>query len=91
MKKIIYLLFSFNSKLYSSRKDKDSLEHHFGEFGDSMETIRKNLEGRCSKIEERALSIILSTAKNQQTQLECYDLVYRGKERFVEFMFSEKS
>jgi len=89
MKKIIYLLLVLTISCNTNEKDKNSLEHNFGEFGDSMETIRKNLEGRCSKIEERELSIILSTAKIKQTQLECYDLVYRGKKRFVEFMFSD--
>ena len=89
MKKIIYLLLVLTISCNSQEKDKNSLDHHFGEFGDSMETIRKNLEGRYSKIEERELSIILSTAKNKQTQLECYDLVYRGKKRFVELMFSD--
>jgi hypothetical protein len=73
----------------SQTTNNNSLEHHIGEFGDSMETIRKNLEGRYSKIEERELSLILSTAKHKQTQLECYDLVYRGKKRFVELMFSD--
>lgn len=89
MKKIIYLLLVLIISCNTNEKDKNSIEHDFGEFGDSMETIRKNLDGRCSKIEERELSIILSTAKNKQTQLECYDLVYRGKKRFVEFMFSD--
>ncbi len=89
MKKIIYLILVLTISCNNQEQGKKSLEHHFGEFGDSMETIRKNLEGRCSKIEERELRIILSTAKKQQTQLECYDLVYRGKERFVEFMFSD--
>jgi len=69
--------------------DENSLNHHIGEFGDSMETIRKNLEGRYSKLEERELQLILSTAKKKQTQLECYDFVYRGKKRFVELMFSD--
>ncbi len=69
--------------------DKESLEHQIGDFGDSMETIRKNLEGRYSKLEERELRLILSTAKKKQTQLECYDFVYRGKKRFVELMFSD--
>jgi hypothetical protein len=69
--------------------EKNSLRHHIGEFGDSMETIRKNLEGRYSKLEERELKLILSTAKNKQTQLECYDFEYRGKKRFVELMFSD--
>ena len=89
MKKFIYLILILTISCTNQEKDKSSLEHHFGEFGDSMETIRKNLEGRCSKIEERELKIMLSTAKSKQTQLECYDLVYRGKERFVEFMFSD--
>ena len=70
-------------------KSENSLKHHIGEFGDSMETIRKNLEGRYRKLEERELQIILSTAKKRQTQLECYDFVYRGKKRFVELMFSD--
>ncbi len=73
----------------SQKTDNNSLEHHIGEFGDSRETIRKNLEGRYSKIEERELSLILSTAKKKQTQLECYDFMYRGKKRFVELMFSD--
>lgn len=73
----------------TNENDKNLLEHRFGNFGNSMETIRENLEGRCSKIEERELRIILSTAKKKQTQLDCYDLVYRGKKRFVEFMFSD--
>jgi len=73
----------------SQENEKHSLEHHIGRFGDSMEVIRKNLEGRCSKIEERKLRIILSTAKKEQTQLECYDLVFLGKKRFVELMFSD--
>jgi hypothetical protein len=70
-------------------ENKNSLEHHIGEFGDSMEIIRRNLKGRYSKLEERELQIILSTAKKRQTQLECYDFVYRGKKRFVELMFSD--
>jgi hypothetical protein len=89
MKKIIYLILFLTIGCTNQEKSKNSLEHNFGSFGDSMETIRENLEGRCSKIEERELSIILSTAKHKQTQLECYDLVYRGKKRFVEFMFSD--
>lgn len=89
MKKILYLLLVLTISCNTFESDKNSLEHNFGEFGDSMETIRKNLEGLYSKLEERELSIILSTAKNKQTQLECYDLVYRGKKRFVEFMFSD--
>jgi len=89
MKKIIYLLFALALGCASQKDDSNSLEHHIGEFGDSMETIRKNLEGRYSKLEERELDIILSTAKNKQTQLECYDFMYRGKKRFVEMMFSD--
>lgn len=75
--------------LSNLEKEKDLLEHHIGEFGDSMEIIRKNLEGRCSKLEERELRLLLSTAKEKQTQLECYDFIYRGKKRFVELMFSD--
>lgn len=78
-----------NHKVKELIDNKNSLEHHIGEFGDSMETIRKNLEGRYRKLEQRELKIILSTAKNRQTQLECYDFVYRGKKRFVELMFSD--
>ncbi|MEH6536783.1 MAG: hypothetical protein V7719_10340 [Psychroserpens sp.] len=73
----------------SQKSDNDSLEHHIGEFGDSMETIRRNLEGRYGKLEERELRLILSTANKKQTQLECYDFMYHGKKRFVELMFSD--
>jgi hypothetical protein len=89
MKKIIYIIFALTMDCASQKSDNDSLEYHMGEFGDSMETIRKNLEGRYSKLEERELSLILSTAKKKQTQLECYDFMYRGKKRFVELMFSD--
>jgi hypothetical protein len=89
MKKIIYLIFAITIGCASQKDDANSLEHHIGEFGDSMETIRKNLEGRYSKLEERELRIMLSTAKKKQTQLECYDFMYRGKKRFVELMFSD--
>ena len=89
MKKIIYLMLALLISCTTQEKSKNSLEHNIGEFGDSMETIRKNLEGRYSKLEERELRLILSTAKKKQTQLECYDFVYRGKKRFVELMFSD--
>jgi len=89
MKNVIYLMLVLAISCTAQEKDKNSLEHHIGKFGDSMETIRKNLEGRCSKIEERELRIILSTAEMEQTQLECYDFAYRGKKRFVELMFSD--
>ncbi len=89
MKKIIYIIFVLAMGCASQKRDNNSLEHHIGEFGDSMETIRKNLEGRYSKMEERELRLLLSTAKKKQTQLECYDFVYRGKKRFVELMFSD--
>ncbi len=87
MTNIIYIIFAFT--IGCSAQQKDSLDHNIGEFGDSMETIRKNLEGRYSKMEERELRLILSTAKKKQTQLECYDFIYRGKKRFVELMFSD--
>ncbi len=89
VRKIIYLIFVLTLGCASQKRDNTSLEHRIGEFGDSMETIRKNLEGRYSKLEERELSLILSTAKKKQTQLECYDFMYRGKKRFVELMFSD--
>lgn len=90
MRKIIYLILVLTIMGCASQKtNTNSLEHHIGDFGDSMETVRKNLEGRYSKLEERELRLILSTAKNKQTQLECYDFVYRGKKRFVELMFSD--
>ncbi len=65
MRKIIYLILALTMGCASQKNDNDSLEHHIGEFGDSMETIRKNLEGRYSKLEERELSLILSTAKKK--------------------------
>ena len=89
MKKYIYLILTLAISCTTTKKDKNSLDHNIGEWGDNMETIRKNLEGRCSKIEERELRIILSTAKNRQTQLECYNFIYRGEKRFVELMFSD--
>ena len=89
MRKISYLIFALTMGCASQKTDNNSLEHHIGEFGDSMETIRKNLEGRYSKLEERELRLLLSTAKKKQTQLECYDFMYRGKKRFVELMFSD--
>ena len=44
MKKIIYLILILTISCTNQEKNKNSLEHNFGEFGDSMETIRKNLE-----------------------------------------------
>jgi len=66
-----------------------SIEHKIGDFGDSIESIRKNLEGCCHELTERKLSILLSVVKKEQVQLECDGFLYRGKERFVELMFSD--
>ncbi len=65
MRKIIYLILALTMGCASQKRDNISLEHHISEFGDSMETIRKNLEGRYSKLEERELRLILSTAKKK--------------------------
>ena len=65
------------------------LDHNIGNFGDSILTIRHNLEGECDELTERELSILLSVVKNKQTQLECDGFLYRGKKRFVELMFSD--
>jgi len=65
------------------------LDHHIGNFGDSILTIRSNLEGKCDELSERELQILLNVVKNTQTQLECDGFLYRGKKRFVELMFSD--
>jgi len=67
----------------------DTLDHHIGNWGDSIITIRSNLEGACDELSERELPILLTVVENNQTQLECDGFVYRGKKRFVEIMFSD--
>jgi len=73
----------------SSQASSSDLDHHLGDFGDSILTIRSNLEGKCDELSERELSILLNVVKNNQTQLECDGYLYRGKKRFVELMFSD--
>jgi hypothetical protein len=65
------------------------LDHHIGNFGDGILTIRSNLEGKCDDLSERELSILLNVVKSSQTQLECDGYLYRGQKRFVELMFSD--
>jgi len=72
-----------------SQATPDGLDHRIGNFGDSILTIRSNLNGKCDELSERELSVLLSVVKNNQTQLECDGFLYRGKKRFVELMFSD--
>ena len=55
MRKISCLLFVLTMGCASQKTDNNSLERHMGQFGDSMETIRKILEGHYSKLEGREL------------------------------------
>jgi len=73
----------------SSQASSSDLDHHIGDFADSIPTIRSNLEGKCDELSERELPILLTVVENNQTQLECDGFVYRGKKRFVEIMFSD--
>jgi hypothetical protein len=66
-----------------------SINHSIGSFGDNTETIRNRLRGRCDELTERTLSLLLSVAKRDQTQLECDGFLYRRRRRFVELMFSD--
>ena len=66
-----------------------SLDHGIGGFGDDAETIRRNLDGRCDSVTERPLPLLLSVVEKEQTQLECIGFPYRGRQRFVELMFSD--
>jgi len=86
MKSYVICLILFATNLQASS---NVLDHEIGNFGDSILTIRRNLEGKCDKLSERELSILLSVVKNNQTQLECDGFLYRGKKRFVELMFSD--
>lgn len=40
------------------------LDHKIENFGDSILTIRSNLEGKCDELSERELSILLDVVKN---------------------------
>jgi hypothetical protein len=73
----------------SSQASSSDLDHHIGDFADSILTIRSNLEGKCDELSERELPILLNVVKNSQTQLECDGYLYRGEKRFVELMFSD--
>lgn len=68
---------------------KSLLDHGIGRFGDSIGTIRRNLEGQCDSLSERQLPLLLSVVEKEQTQLECSGFLYRGRNRFVELMFSD--
>ena len=86
MRSFVISLILLAASLDASSND---LDHHIGNFGDSILTIRNNLEGKCDELSERELSILLNVVKNSQTQLECDGYLYRGKKRFVELMFSD--
>jgi hypothetical protein len=86
MRTFVISLILLAASLQASSND---LDHHIGNFGDSILTIRSNLEGKCDELSERELSILLNVVKNSQTQLECDGYLYRGKKRFVELMFSD--
>ena len=86
MRSFVINLILLAASLQASSND---LDHHIGNFGDSILTIRSNLEGKCDELSERELSILLSVVKNSQTQLECDGYLYRGQKRFVELMFSD--
>jgi hypothetical protein len=73
----------------SLQASSNDLDHKIGNFGDSILTIRNNLEGKCDELSERELSILLDVVKNSQTQLECDGFLYRGQKRFVELMFND--
>jgi len=66
-----------------------SLDHGIGDFGDNIETIRRNFDGQCDNLSERSLPVLLSVVEKDQTQLECSGFPYRGRKRFVELMFSD--
>ena len=86
MKLYVISLVLLAASLQASSND---LDHKIGNFGDSILTIRSNLEGKCDELSERELSILLDVVKNSQTQLECDGFLYRGQKRFVELMFSD--
>ena len=73
----------------TAQASSNALDHNIGDFGDSIPTIRANLNGKCDELSQRELSILLNVVKNSQTQLECDGFVYRGQKRFVEMMFSD--
>lgn len=59
-------------------------------FGQDIETVKKQLEGKCSKItQENIMPIQLPTAKKSQDQINCSGYIFAGQKRDIELVFAD--
>ncbi len=59
------------------------------DFYSTLETVKTAVEPLCSSSDIRELDILLDVTRSSQQQIDCEGFMYRGKERFMELMFSD--